>query len=236
MLKPMKPYRIYPFIMPPAYTDYNIPPTLYALLNSIVNFGEEEKTKIKDLAAAGRDEIFDFDYPLTTNIDKEDFEVLILNHFLMRRIGYETLTAFKIALDVKLNEIMPIYNKMFDMLDGWNIFNDGEVVNRSVSDSGTNSLNNITSSTNTSDRRYSDTPQQQLSNVRDGKYITDYNYDQDTGSVSSSAAGSDSRTTLESITRSPSDKMKLYKEFIENKKSIYTMIFEDLDVLFYGLV
>ena len=236
MLKPMKPYRIYPFIMPPAYPDYNIPPTLYALLNSIVNFGEEEKTKIKDLAAAGRSEIFDFDYPLTTNIDKEDFEVLILNHFLMRRIGYETLTAFKIALDVKINEIMPIYNKMFDMLDGWNIFNDGEVVNRSVSDSGTNSLNNITSSTNTSDRRYSDTPQQQLSNVRDGKYITDYNYDQDTGSVSSSAAGSDSRTTLESITRSPNDKMKLYKEFIENKKSIYTMIFEDLDVLFYGLV
>ena len=62
MLKPMKPYRIYPFIMPPAYPDYNIPPTLYALLNSIVNFGEEEKTKIKDLAKVGRSTIFDFDY------------------------------------------------------------------------------------------------------------------------------------------------------------------------------
>lgn len=236
MLKPMKPYRIYPFIMPPAYPDYNIPPTLYALLNSIVNFGEEEKTKIKDLAAAGRSEIFDFDYPLTTNIDKEDFEVLILNHFLMRRIGYETLTAFKIALDVKLNEIMPIYNKMFDMLEGWDIFNDGEVMNRTASDAGTNSLNNITSSSNISDRRYSDTPQNQLSNVQNGSYITDYNYDTDTGSVSSSSAGTDSRNTVERIVRSPSDKMKLYKEFIENKKSIYTMIFEDLDVLFYGLV
>ena len=223
-----RPYRIYPFIIPPAFPDYNLPPTLYRLLNSLVNYDEEEQTKIKDLAAAGRDEIFDFDYPLSENVDKEDFEVLILNHFLMRRIGYDTLNAFKIALNVKLNEIMPIYNKMFDMLEGWDIFNDGE----SVTESGSNSLNNITSSSNISDRRYSDTPQQQLTNVQNGTYITDYNYDTDTGSVSSSSAGTDART----ITRTPSDKMKLYKEFIENKKSIYTMIFEDLDVLFYGLV
>ena len=222
------PIKIYPFIIPPAFPDYNLPPTLYRLLNSLVNYDEEEQTKIKDLAAAGRNEIFDFDYPLSENVDKEDFEVLILNHFLMRRIGYDTLNAFKIALNVKLNEIMPIYNKMFDMLDGWNIFNDGE----RVMESGTNSLNNITNTSNISDRRYSDTPQQQLTNVQNGTYITDYNYDTDTGSVSSSSAGTDART----ITRTPSDKMKLYKEFIENKKSIYTMIFEDLDVLFYGLI
>ena len=229
-------YRVYPFIIPPAYPDYNLPPTLYRLLNSIVNFNAEEQTKIKNLAAAGREDIFDFEYPLSTHVQKEDFEVMILNHFLMRRIGYDTLNAFKIALDVKLNEIMPIYNKMFDMLDGWDIFNDGEVTSRTVTDSGTNSLNNITTSQNTSDRRYSETPQNQLQNIRDGKYITDYNYDTDNGSVSSSTAGTDSRSTLESITRTPSDKMKLYREFIENKKSIMTMIYEDLDSLFYGLV
>lgn len=221
-------FRVYPFIIPPAYPDYNLPPTLYRLLNSIVNYDEEEQTKIKNLAAAGREDIFDFEYPLSTHVDKEDFEVMILNHFLMRRIGYDTLNAFKIALNVKMNEIMPIYNKMFDMLDGWNIFNDGEI----VTDIGNNSLNNITSSSNISDRRYSDTPQQQLTNVQDGKYITDYNYDTDTGSVSASTMGTDSRT----INRTPSDKMKLYKEFIENKKSIMTMIFEDLEPLFYGLV
>ena len=229
-------YRVYPFIIPPAYPDYNLPPTLYRILNSLVNYDEEEQTKIKNLAAAGREEIFDFEYPLSTHVVKADFEVMILNHFLMRRIGYDTMTAFKIALNVKMNEIMPMYNKMFDMLDGWDIFNDGEVTSRTVTDSGTNSLNNITTSQNTSDRRYSDTPQQQLQNVRDGKYITDYNYDTDNGSVSSSSAGTDSRSTLESITKTPSDKMKLYKEFIENKKSIMTMIFEDLEPLFYGLV
>ena len=220
-------YKFYPFIMPPAFPDYDLPPTIYSILKSFVYY-DDNQPKIKDLASSGRENIFDFDYPLTDNIEKEDFEIMILNHFLMRRIGYDTVTAFKIALNVKLNEIMPMYNKLFDALDGWDIFNDGE----RVTETGSNSLNNITNTSNISDRRYSDTPQQQLQNVQDGKYITDYNYDTDTGNVSSSTSGNDTRT----ITRTPSDKIKVYKEFIENKKSIMTMIFEDLDSLFYGLV
>lgn len=221
-------YKIYPFIMPPAYPDYNIPPTIYSILNSIVNYEKEDKTKIKDLASYGRGKIFDFQYPLTSNITKESFECIILNHFLMRRIGYDTLTAFKIALNVKLNEIMPIYNKMFDMLEGWDLFRDGEI----VTESGSNTLQNTTTSNNTSDRRYSDTPQNQLQNVQNGSYITDYNYDTDSGTVTADSRGSDSRT----ITRTPSDKIKIYKEFIENQKSVYTMIFDELEPLFYGLV
>ena len=219
---------IYPFLYPPAFPDYNLPPTLYSILESIVNYGKDDKAKIKDLALNGREKIFDFTYPLTAKVDKQEFECMIINHFIMRRIGYETMTAFKIALNVKLNEIMPIYNKMFDSLLGWDLFNDGEI----VEEVGDNSLKNNTNSTNISDRRYSDTPQDNLLNVQDGKYITDYNYDQDTGNTTAESVGNDHRT----IKRTPSDKMKIYKEFIENRKSIYTMIFEDLDSLFYGLV
>ena len=229
-------YKIFPFITPPAYPDYNLPPTLYRIMNSLANFDNDETVKIKSLALATHSEIFDFDYPLTNHITKENFEVIILNHFIMRRIGYDTMTSFKIALSVKLNEIMPVYNKLFDALDGWDILNDGENTYRSISDAGSNSLNNTTTSNNTSDRRYSETPQNQLANVRDGKYISDYNYDTDTGSILSSSTGTDTRNTIENVRRSPSDKIKIYKEFIENRKSIYTMIFEDLDVLFYGLV
>ena len=61
---------IYPFIYPPAPDDYNLPPTLYSLLNSIVNFDKEDKTKIKDLAMSGKYKIFDFEYPLSDNINK----------------------------------------------------------------------------------------------------------------------------------------------------------------------
>ena len=136
-----------PMLYPWIPTDYNLPPTLYSILNSIANFDVEEQTKIKDLASETHSDIFDFTYPLSTHINKDDFEVLILNHFLMRRLGYETVTAWKIALSVKLNEIMPMYNKMFDMLDGWNLFNDGEIITRTTNE--VNAINDVTTTNNT---------------------------------------------------------------------------------------
>lgn len=210
------------------------PPTIYALLNSICNFGkeEDERTKIRNLARVGRTTIFDFDYPLSTHISKEEFETQILNHYMQRRIGFETLTAFQLQLENKLLEIMPIYNKLFDMLEGWDLFNDGEITTRV-----NNSTNNVTTNTttsDTSDRRYSDTPQNQINNIKSGSYMTDYNYDQNAGtSNSTSNGGSD---TNETITRTPADKISIYREFIENKRNIMTQIYKELDCLFYGLI
>ncbi len=212
--------------------DYDVPPTLYRILNSLANFDAEVETKIPNLAEVTHSQIFDFTYPLTTHVNKDDFEILILNHFLMRRIGYETVTAWKIALNVRLNEIMPMYNKMFDMLDGWNLFNDGEVMERTTTDSGESSATSSSSTTN--DNRYSDTPQGQLTAVQNGTYMSEYTYN--TGSIENESSGEDSRETNETITRTPSDKIRIYKEFIENKESIMTMIFRDLDQLFYGLL
>lgn len=213
-------------------TDYNLPPTLYRIMNSLANFDAEEQTKIPGLAEKTHSQIFDFTYPLTENIDKDEFEILILNKFMMRRIGYETVTAWKLALQVKLNEIMPIYNKMFDMLEGWDLFNDGERIVTSGAEVGTSGASSSTSST--TDNRYSNTPQGHITDVQDGTYITDYTYN--TGTNTATSTGSDSRTKNETITRTPGDKIKIYKEFIENKESIYTMLFKELDSLFYGLV
>lgn len=226
----------YPFIFPPAPTDYNLPPTVYSLLESIVNYGKEEKTKIRDLAKTGRSEIFDFNYPLSTHISKEDFECMILNHFLMRRIGYDTLTAFKIALENKLNEIMPIYNKMFDMLEGWDLFKDGEVEVRVKEEEGSNSIDTTSSTSGSVDSRSNDTPENRIQDVQSGEYLSFYSYDQNSTSVTSGSDGEDSRTTNETITRSPSDKIKIYKEFLDTQESIYSMIYKQLDPLFYGLV
>lgn len=235
----------YPPILPT--NNYN-PPTIYSILESIVNYGKDDKTKIKDLAKVGRSEIFDFDYPLTDNIKKEDFETMILNKFLMRRIGFETLTAFKIQLNVKLNEIMPMYNKMFDAIENWDILNDGEITEKSGTDDRnidtTNTLKNssITNNSEISDRRNSDLPQSQLENVRDGSYVTDYNYDTNSSNSSDSSNSEgfsnskDNNVYNEVIKRSPADKISIYKEFQENLKSIYTLIFKDLDCLFFQLL
>ena len=236
------------------------PPTLYAILNSIANFGKEDKTKIKDLASATREKIFNFTYPLTTKVDKEEFEKMILNHYMMRRIGFETVTAFQLQLNVKLNSIMPMYNKLFDMLDGWDLLNDGEKVTRTLTDEKTSDTtnNNTTSNTlenkstteniTTEDRRESDLPQSEIDNVQDGSYMTRYNLDKTTvnGSDNSNSSGTSTTNgstntnenvkTLEEISRTPADKISIYKQFQENLTSIYQMIFKELDDLFYGLI
>jgi hypothetical protein len=272
MIPDYNPYFMF-FPRIPVYNE--MPPTLYSILESIVNYGKYPKTPIRNIAKEGRSRIFYFDYPLSSNVSKEKFETMILNHFLKRRINYDTMADFCIQLDVKLNEIMPLYNKLFDSLENWDIFNDGEVVTETGQDTkisnqngkttnessqNSNSSNNIstnsqTTANSTNDRRYSDTPQDQLNNVQNGTYLTDYTYDQNNSSgqdnstsngTSNSITSSnseenrtqnqnDSSNYNKTIKRSPADKIAIYKEMQDSIKSIYTMIFKDLEVLFYGL-
>lgn len=292
MIPDYNPYFMF-FPRIPVYNE--MPPTLYSILESIVNYGKYPKTPIRNIAKEGRSRIFYFDYPLSQNISREKFEIMILNHFLKRRINYDTMADFCIQLDVKLNEIMPLYNKLFDSLENWDIFNDGEVVTENGQDTkisnqngkttnessqtenttnestqNTSSENSIetsseTSGTSTNDRRYSDTPQDQLNNVQNGTYLTDYTYDQNSssGEDSSNSSGTsnsenstnseenrtqninseenrtqnqnDSSNYEKTIKRSPADKIAIYKEMQDSIKSIYSMIFDDLEILFYGL-
>lgn len=232
------------------------PPTIYSLLESIVNFDADERTKIKNLAKAGRNKIFDFEYPLSQKVDKEKFECMILNHFLMRRINFQTFTAFQIQLDVKLNEIMPIYNKMFDALEGWNIFEDGEKTTHKLTDerisenktTADNSMNSssTTKGNNTSDQRSSDTPQSKIENVKDGSYLTNYSYNTDNnssedkseqkGKSTGTSNSKDNHTLNEEWLKTPADKIGIYKEFQENLNNIYGMIFKDLECLFFQIL
>ena len=233
------------YMMMPLFRNINTePPTLYSLMNSIVNYNNPNPVKISELSKNARTTIFNFDYPLSSKVTKEEFEVMILNKFMQRRIGFQTFTAWQLQLNVKLNEIMPLYNKLFDSLEGWDLFNDGEQVTRNVTDNrvidGTSTQTASGTTNQTSDRRYSELPQNQIADVQNGTYLTTYNYDTDTGSTtqnSSTTTKSDDTGNLkETIKRSPSDKIKIYQEFIQNKNNIYTMIFKDLDTLFYQIV
>ena len=233
------------YMMMPLFPNINTePPTLYSLMNSIVNYNNPNPVKISELSKNARTTIFNFDYPLSSKVTKEEFEVMILNKFMQRRIGYQTFTSWQLQLNVKLNEIMPLYNKLFDSLEGWDLFNDGEQVTRDVTDNrvidGTSTQTGSGTTNQTSDKRYSELPQNQIADVQNGTYLTTYNYDTDTGSTtqnSSTTTKSDDKGNLkEIIKRSPSDKIKIYQEFIQNKNNIYTMIFKDLDALFYQIV
>lgn len=204
-----------------------VPPTLYSIMNSMANYGKEEKTKIRNLASATREKIFDFDYPLSSKINKEDFECQILNHYIMRRIGQETFTAFQLFLENKLNEIMPFYNILFDSLNDYNLFNDGEVITRDRTDNGSSSL----TSSNELKSRYAEYPMNQLSDIDNGKYVTN----QTTNNGTNTTNGTNSNISQETETRTNLDKMDLYQKYLETKNSIMTKIYKDLDILFYGL-
>ena len=286
------PYMFQPFLP----NDIDLPPTLYSVMDSIVNFGKDEKSKIKNLAKEARKTIFNFEYPLDSSIDKEKFECMILNHFIMRRINFDTVTLFRIQLDVKLNEIMPLYNKMFEATNNWNLFEDGETVTRELTgnrttdvsneeiNQGTNNTTNSSKNTSKSDtsntlsntsttvsntiddRRYSKLPNNDIQSVKDGKYITDYNFDtrNGDGTDESSSTGSSSNTTNDTselttnnattnntnsktntkdsnvnnelIRRTQADRLNLYNTYQNEIKSIYTMIFNDLDSLFLQII
>lgn len=203
------------------------PPTVYAILNSIANYGSEEKTKIRDLAKVTHSKIFDFDYELSSAINKSQFEIDILNHFMMRRIGFETVTAFQLYLENKLREILPYYNLMLDSFKDFNLFNDGEKITRQTDDN----RNVSNSGTSNGENRFSEYPLNQLNDITDGSYVSNQN----TSNMTSSGESSDVKRTNETITRTPIDKIKIYKDFLETKNSVMTMIYKELDILFYGI-
>ena len=200
----------------------------------------------------GRGKIFDFEYPLTSNIQKEDFECMILNHFIMRRIGFETVTAFKIQLQVKLNEIMPMYNKLFDLIYNENSFGeitkkvgfDNRIINNTSNTENEMTNNSNTTNTNTSDRRNSDTPQDELENIRNGKYVTEYNYDTNTNTsedvsttngTSQNISNTNDKNNYEDTT-TRINMLEVFAKLNEEIKNVYSLIFKELDCLFYQLV
>lgn len=216
-----------PLLFYPMYnipdTKFFRPPQLFDLLDSMVNFEREEQVKISDLPRVASSMVFDFEYPLSTKVNREDFETLILKKFFNRRIGYETYTTWKMQLEVKLNEIMPAYNKLFDSMYDWNLFKDGE--------SYTRTIDNTTGTTtkNTDTVKNSNLPQNEIEDIDDGNYMTNYTKAENSGT------GTGTSKTTENYEKDANNKIEIYNKFLENRANIMSLIFKDLDSLFYGL-
>lgn len=129
--------------------------------------------------------VFNFDFPI---FDEKYRQVLcrkILKHYYTREIAHETVGRWKLALNAKLNEIMPYYNQLYksELLE-FNPFYDvdltrnrqGSGTSKKTSDNketNNDTSKNIGSSSGTSNtdtlNRFSDTPQ----NSMDTQGITD---------------------------------------------------------------
>lgn len=261
-------YFLYPFLIPKIPSMNTQPITLYALLEMLVNEGKEEKTSVRNLAKVGRTKIFDFEYPLSNYVNKAEFETNILNHFIKRRIGYETPVDFLIHLETKMNEIMPFYNKMFDALETYKINESEKTIhdltsNRKVDNkstgtgtetqNGENTISNTSSTdtTVTEDRRNSELPQSEIENVQNASYLTDYTLNNNTSNSEDTSESTGTSTNTINRQDSKNDNTdeknnlheetlkqdpKLIFEYLEKMKNIYSLIYKDLDILFYQLI
>lgn len=58
--------------------------------------------------------IFNFSFPIFDESYRNVLETKILKHYYTREIGMETVGLWKLKLNTKLNEIMPLYNKLYE--------------------------------------------------------------------------------------------------------------------------
>lgn len=91
-------------------------------------------------------DIFDFDYPFYNEERRKQFEENFIEHFYFDEIGQETVARFKQRLKIKLNLIMPYWNKIFladeleqRILDNYDVT---ETYSRTVENSASATSNN----------------------------------------------------------------------------------------------
>lgn len=176
---------------------------------------------------------------------REELNKKILNYYMYREIGFETVGRFLQELEISLNEIMPYYNQLFYSADqDFNIIynvdyqrtiNRDLAGNTSTESSVTDSTETSTETTSNSKHVSSDTPQNQLSITNkqidsvDYANQVDWNKDDATSSGSSSGESNSSGTgtnreiesTLETTKGnfgvvSAQDLIKKYREIIIN--------------------
>lgn len=240
-----------------------ITPRLYEICQSLVGTpdGSTPPLQVASLAAPY---IFDFEYTLSNKLNKTDFQTNLLNHFLMRRIGLETYAYWKLKLRDKLLTILPSYNLLFDMLysdvfgdkvtqtqDNYNSqFTDTGSTSNTSTATNSNTLTPNTVDTVTTDNRMSDTPQDSISDVQNGSYVSEYSYitnktehegsdvsitnsntSTNTGTTNvNEHTGTDIHTTIENL--SAIDKLSAIKNFNENLKDLMTNFYNELEDLF----
>lgn len=160
----------------------------------------QERDKVSDIISAAIPSIFDFDFPIFDETYRPVLERKILIHYYTREIAHETVGLWKLKLETKLNEIMPYYNDMYKIAAlEYNPLLDVDLTEDKLRDIGTatsrneheigtldttedNATNRNTSNegSNSNTNLYSDTPQGQITNLAEGKYLTNATMDSGT--------------------------------------------------------
>ena len=211
---------------------------------------------VAEIIANARLEIFDFDYPIFDDSYKEVLETKILKHYYTREIGMETYGLWKLKLDMKMNEIMPYYNQMYESaLLKFDPFKDVDKTVVHVGDSDGSSHDSRSERENRAGQAqswnlFSDTPQggvdgiaHAYDDIADNAYLTDARHITSSDSDNKNTAGQSSnvhsdRNKWADIIQGKqgvASYSKMLKEFRDTFLNIDLMIINDLKDLFFQL-
>lgn len=216
--------------------------------------------KYSTVIATTHSDLFDFNYPIYDESQRERFETMILKYYFQRDISAETVGQFKLWADDLLNRIMPKYNTLYNAIIENEIkplYNDYEVEtisrqnqtsNNATSSANTTSnvdTNGTTMSAGDNTNKFWDQPQ--TGEAVNNNYLT--NQTNDTSSANSSSTGSSTSTandttsakndgTLnEDITRKKYGNIQksmtdLYMQYAYKFETVDNMIIKEVAVLF----
>lgn len=227
-------------------SNYTI--TLMGIVNAIagmdtsLDFGE-----LEDVIPSVAPKIFDFYYPFYNNNlqDKANFEQQFIWHFLHSEIGFETYGWWKSRLKSLLTDIMPKYERIWDIeQEQYNMF---DTVNMTRSKTASNegdtigTTENTTNATGENSDAFSDTPQGALTGVITNNYLTNFRQIKDTTNNKSNTSNSSKLTGHEESSESWRGKesaepyINIVVKERENALNINMMIFNDCEKLFMGV-
>lgn len=177
-------------------------------------------------------------YPIFDENYRETLNQKILNHYYMYEIGFETAELFNFYLKNKMNEIMPLYNVLYqeqqkmlqsDLFKNVNIEENftGESENTSNSNSSSNGKNT---------QLYQDTPQGKIyqDGLENGSWATNYTENKSDNTIEDKSTNNG---TNQYIRKTIGNNGNMYSiEILEriknNLMNIDMLIIEELNELF----
>ena len=201
-------------------------------------------TTIKSLM----DNNFDFglqDYPIFDEEYREHLNDMILKHYYMSEIGFETANLFKQYLNNKMNEIMPYYNTLYKLQK--DLLSSGIDQNVNLTETYTHNVttegnSNSNSSSNNENKNVSqNTPQGNLTeqNINNFNYADNISFGNNNSEItdSSNTSGKSIEDYIKKIQGNNGNKYA-YEVLIAIKNNLLSIdleVINELEDLFMGI-
>lgn len=184
---------------------------------------------VNKVVAAAAPKIF-MSFPIWDEEYRLTLETKILKHFYFREIAHETVGLWRVRLDTMMNELMPVYNKMYAAVaQEFNPLFDVDITREHDGNS-----TDETDSTGNSVNKYSETPQGSIQNVLDGKYLTTAQ----ANDASSKSTGKSTAKYVEKVTgkQGSGSYSALLREYIDKLVNVDLRLMNELEPLFFSLL